>query len=250
MAELLNSFGLGLNVAVIGATGGIGAAVVEALAASSAVDRIFACARAPAGASPKCTPLVLDLLDEPTIADATRTIAAEVENLHLVFITTGLLHDPETGLAPEKSLRALDPERLTRVIQVNAIGPALVAKHFLPLLPRERKSAFAAISARVGSIADNRLGGWHGYRASKAALNMFLRGAAIELARTHPQAICVALHPGTVHTRLSRPFEAGVKEGRLFTPDYSAQEMLSVLNRLTPDQSGGFFAYDGTEIAF
>jgi NAD(P)-dependent dehydrogenase (short-subunit alcohol dehydrogenase family) len=136
-----------------------------------------------------------------------------------------------------------------RLFAVNAIGPALVAKHFVPLLPNEDRCVFAALSARVGSITDNRLGGWYGYRASKAALNMLIKTLAIELARTRPEAICVALHPGTVDTGLSKPFQKGVASDRLFSTDSTAAQLLEVIERLEPDQSGRCFAWDGAEIA-
>jgi NAD(P)-dependent dehydrogenase (short-subunit alcohol dehydrogenase family) len=131
---------------------------------------------------------------------------------------------------------------------VNAIGPALVAKHFLPLLARGRSTAFAALSARVGSISDNRLGGWYGYRASKAALNMLIKTLSIELARTRPEAVCVALHPGTVDTRLSGPFQRSVAPDQLFTPEVSGRHLLRVLERLVPSDSGGCFAWNGKAI--
>ena len=129
------------------------------------------------------------------------------------------------------------------MFSVNAIGPALVAKHLLPLKPRDRPSLFAALSARVGSIGDNRLGGWYGYRASKAALNMLVRTLAIEHARTRPLGICVAIHPGTVDTPLSAPFQAGVPPEKLFTPARSAASLLAVMDRLRPADTGGFFAF-------
>ena len=129
---------------------------------------------------------------------------------------------------------------------MNAVGPALVLKHFVPLLPRRGRSVVAALSARVGSIGDNRLGGWYGYRASKAALNQLLRTAAVELARTHPEAVCVALHPGTVATRLSAPHgKAGL---RVRTPDQAAADLLAVLDGLTPAHTGGFFDADGRAV--
>ena len=121
-------------------------------------------------------------------------------------------------------------------------------KHFLPLMPRDRRAVFAALSARVGSIGDNRLGGWHSYRASKAALNMILKNLSIELARTHPQAVVAGLHPGTVDTALSVPFQKGVAADKLFTADYSASRLLAVLDGLTPADSGGVFAWDGARI--
>ena len=163
----------------------------------------------------------------------------------LIVVATGVLHD---GLQPERSFRQLDAEHLLRDYRVNAMGPALAAKHLLPLMPRDRRAVFAALSARVGSIADNRLGGWHAYRASKAALNMILRNLSVEMARSHPQAVIAGLHPGTVATDLSAPFQKGVAEGKLFTADYSAERLLSVLSNLTPADSGGVFAWDGVRV--
>ena len=133
---------------------------------------------------------------------------------------------------------------------MNAIGPALAAKHFAPRLARDRRAVFAVLSARVASLADNRLGGWYGYRASKAALNMTVRCLAVELARTHPHAVCVALHPGTVATGLSRPFLRGVDPRRLATPAEAAARLLTVIDGLTPADTGGFLAYDGSTIPF
>ena len=168
--------------------------------------------------------------------------------MDLVIVATGLL----TGAAarPERRLADLDPEGLAESFRVNTIGPALVAKAFVPLLPRGRRAVFAVLSARVGSLADNRLGGWYGYRASKAALNMVVRCLAVELARTHPLAVCAALHPGTVETGLSRPFLRGVDPGRLATPAEAAARLLAVVDALTPADSGGVFAYDGRPIPF
>jgi NAD(P)-dependent dehydrogenase (short-subunit alcohol dehydrogenase family) len=137
---------------------------------------------------------------------------------------------------------------MARVFAVNTIGPALVAKHFLPLLPRRGRSAFAAISARVGSIGDNRLGGWHSYRASKAALNMLLRNFAIELARRAPDAVCIGLHPGTVDTALSAPFRSRVAPDRLFTPARSAGHLLRVIEQATVADNGHVLAWDGARI--
>ena len=134
---------------------------------------------------------------------------------------------------------------MRKVFDINTIGPALIAKHFLPKMRKNAKSVFAALSARVGSIGDNRLGGWYSYRASKAAANQIVHGAAIEIGRKRKEAVVVALHPGTVATGLSEPFAA---ERDRFTPAQSAGKMLAVLERLTPDDSGGFFAYDGSPI--
>jgi NAD(P)-dependent dehydrogenase (short-subunit alcohol dehydrogenase family) len=187
----------------------------------------------------------LDLTDPTSI---TAVAAAFDEPLDLVIVATGVLHDAAGG--PEKSLRDLDAARLAHAFAVNAIGPALVAQAFLPKLRTDRKAAFVALSARVGSIGDNRLGGWYGYRASKAALNQLLRTAAIEHARRAPLSVVAALHPGTVDTRLSAPFQRGVAPDRLFTPAFSATALLAVIDRLTPADSGGFFAWDGSPIPF
>ena len=220
---------------VIGASGGIGAAMVRRLEASGRFAVVHALSRSDTG---------FDLEDEDSIA-AAATRVGQGPAPTLVFIATGVLHH---GFEPERSWRALQADHLLRDFRVNAVGPALVARHFLPLLPRDRRAVFAALSARVGSIGDNRLGGWHSYRASKAALNMILRNLAIELARTHPQAVVAGLHPGTVDTGLSEPFQKGVKPEKLFTAESSAERLLAVMDALTPADSGRVFAWDGQPI--
>jgi NAD(P)-dependent dehydrogenase (short-subunit alcohol dehydrogenase family) len=201
------------------------------------------------GAGGRSAWLPLDLEREETIVAAAETIRASVDGLHLAIVATGILHDG-ARLKPEKSWRALDGEAMATAFRLNAIGPALVAKHFLPLLAMGRKSVFAALSARVGSIGDNRLGGWHAYRASKAALNMLIRTLAVELSARNPDALCVGLHPGTVDTALSKPFQANVPAGKLFAPETSARYLLGVLDRLTPANSGSIYAWDGEKIPF
>lgn len=246
----LTSFGPELAVAVVGATGGIGGAFVAALRRRSGVARVLALSRRDPGLDdPKVAWLPLDLESEATIAAAAAEAARRLEALHLVIVASGILHDGE-ALQPERSWRALDGAAMARAFQINATGPALVAKHFLPLLARDRKSAFAALSARVGSIGDNELGGWHAYRASKAGLNMILKTLSIELARRNPRALCVGLHPGTVDTPLSRPFQSSVPQGKLFTDRRAAEALLGVLDGLAPSDSGGLFAWDGSRIAY
>lgn len=235
----------GTTAMVIGANGGIGAALVAAFAASGRYDRIIAAARhAPDTSADRVEYLPIDIADPASIEAA----AARIDTpLTRVIVATGILHDDAAG--PERALRDLDADRLTHLFAINTIGPALALKHFVPLLAKDEPATIACISARVGSISDNRLGGWYGYRASKAALNQIVRTAAIELARTRPYAMCVALHPGTVDTGLSKPFQRGVPAEKLFTPDYSAERLLAVLNDLTPAHSGRIFAWDGAEIA-
>lgn len=225
-----------MRAAVIGASGGIGGALVAALEASGA--EVHALSRA--------GPVPVDITDEASIAAAAQTVA-RAGPLDLAIVATGLLHGG--AVAPEKSVRQLEADTLAAYFAVNTIGPALVAKHFLPLLHKHERGVFAALSARVGSIGDNRLGGWHGYRASKAALNMMIATLAIELARTRPEAICVGVHPGTVATGLSAPFQSGVAADRLFSPERSAAHILEVLAALNPADSGGCFAWDGARIA-
>jgi NAD(P)-dependent dehydrogenase (short-subunit alcohol dehydrogenase family) len=190
-----------------------------------------------------------DLADEQTIAAAAATIAQAGTPLDLVFVATGILHDG-SGAGPEKSFRGIDPSHMAAVLHANLIGPALIAKHMLPLLPRGQRSVFAALSARVGSIGDNRLGGWHSYRASKAGLNMLIRNFSIEMAARAPHSVIVGLHPGTVDSALSRPFQRNVRPEKLFSPEQSAGYLLDVLDRLNPADSGGLFAWDGARIPF
>jgi NAD(P)-dependent dehydrogenase (short-subunit alcohol dehydrogenase family) len=223
---------------VIGAGGGIGAAIAETLESSRRYGKVVQLGRSTAPA--------LDLLDEVSIADAAGWLSGEEGLVQLVFDATGALTLDGTG--PEKSLRDLDPELLARSFAVNAIGPALLMKHFLPLLPKTGRSVFATLSARVGSIGDNRLGGWYGYRASKAALNQLVRTASIELARRKPEAICVALHPGTVRTPMTDGF---TKTGlEVQPPDLAARRLLAVLDGLTPGKSGGFFDHHGEPVSW
>ncbi|HEV7351789.1 MAG TPA: SDR family NAD(P)-dependent oxidoreductase [Brevundimonas sp.] len=220
---------------VIGASGGVGGAVRSWLEASGRFEVVHGVSRRGDG---------IDITDEASVAGLAARLA-DGPPLELVFVATGVLHD---GFEPERSFKAMQAAHLLRDFQVNALGPALLARHLIPLMPRDRRAVFAALSARVGSIGDNRLGGWHSYRASKAALNMILKTLAVELARTHPQAVVAGLHPGTVDTGLSKPFQRGVQPEKLFTADQSAAYLLQVLDGLTPAESGGVFAWDGARV--
>ncbi|WP_426258887.1 SDR family NAD(P)-dependent oxidoreductase [Sphingomonas sp. DC1600-2] len=226
---------------IIGASGGIGAALEAALIEEATFEKVYGFARSRSGAQH------LDLLDETSIAAAAAHVAAGTAPT-LVIVATGLLHAGERG--PEKAMRELDPAWLAETYAINAIGPAMVAKHFLPIMPRTGRAVFAALSARVGSISDNKLGGWHGYRASKAALNMLMRGIAIEEKRRNDRTIVVTLHPGTVDTALSKPFQGNVQAGRLFTPDRAALQLLDTIEELKAPDSGKLFDFEGKEVPF
>ena len=222
---------------MIGATGGIGSAIVNQLRARPMFAEVVSFSRS---SSPP-----VDLSDEASIARAAEAVRADGRAVRIVFDATGVLHDGE-GLQPEKTHGQIDPETMARAFAVNAIGPALLMKHFLPLLPREGKSVFATLSAKVGSIGDNHIGGWYSYRASKAALNQLVRTASVELARRQPQAICLALHPGTVATSLSEPF---AKRGlQVRTPAEAAAGLVDVIERAGPNDNGTFRHADGSTL--
>jgi len=232
----LDSFPAGGLAAVVGATGGVGGSFVDLLRKTERFAEVAALSRR---GDPE-----LEITSEASVEAAARAVAARGLPLRLVVIATGFLHGD--GFSPEKSWRELDPAHMARAFATNAIGPALLIKHFLPMMPRAGKSVFAALSARVGSIGDNRLGGWYSYRASKAALNQLVCTASIELRRRQPEAICVALHPGTVDTRLSAPFP---KPGLdVQSPELAAKHLLDVIDRLDPSASGGFFDHRGERV--
>jgi len=233
------------SAVVVGASGGIGKALVHALAERATHVPIFALSRSASSVPQGVRTLPIDLSDEATVAAAAARVG-EAGPVGLVIVATGLLH--QAGVSPEKSVRALAPTTMATVFAVNTIGPALVAKHFVPLLARRERCVFAALSARVGSIGDNRLGGWYAYRASKAALNQILRTLAIEVARSRPDAIVVGLHPGTVASGLSRPFRPDPTADGVFSPEESAAHLLRVLDGLGADDTGGVFAWDGSQI--
>lgn len=229
----MDSLGSTYKAVIIGASGGIGAALAAALEADARCAGLVRLSRSVDG---------VDVTDETSIARAAGLVRETHGEIDLVFDATGALEIE--GKGPEKALRALDPAVMARQFAVNAIGPALLIKHFSPLLPRNRRAIFATLSARVGSIGDNRLGGWISYRAAKAALNQIVRTAAVEIARTHPQALVLSLHPGTVATRLTTPFRHG--DGT--PPEEAAANLLRVMDQLPASESGTFHAYDGQPV--
>lgn len=220
---------------VFGASGGIGGALVDAIRSAECFAHVVGFSRSTAPA--------IDLLDEASL-EAAAVFATNMGSLRLVIDATGFLHDDHQE--PEKSWRQLDAAKLARSLALNAIGPALIMKHVLPRLPRVGKAVFATLSARVGSIGDNRLGGWYSYCASKAALNQLVRTAAVELARRSPDALCIALHPGTVATTLSAPFGSGGHE--VYTPAEAARHLLAVVDQLNAEANGGFFDWRGEPV--
>lgn len=249
----------GLNsdaqVLIAGASRGIGLALCKALLERDDVAQVWAVARQ------ACTSAELEELaerhgqrlqrvdcdarDEHSLEALTRTVREGCEHLHLVISTLGILH--QDGATAEKALSQLSLAGLQATFATNAFAPILLLKHLLPLL-RKQPATFAALSARVGSIGDNRLGGWYSYRASKAALNQLLHTAGIELKRLNPASTVLAIHPGTTDTQLSKPFQAKVPEGQLFEPAFSAERILEVIGAHGPDDSGSFWAWDNQPI--
>ncbi len=240
-------------VVVVGASGGIGRALLARMEGNDRFELVVGLSRrrpegwtdARIGGGRRRLWLPADLTVEASLAAAASRLRGLGE-AHRIVVATGILHGPD--LQPERTYRALSPEALARAFAINAAGPALAAKHLLPLTPRDAPSLFAALSARVGSLADNRLGGWYAYRASKTALNMLIRTLAIEHVRTRPRGVCVALHPGTVDTPLSAPFQGGVPPERLFTPERAAEALCEVMDGLTAADTGRIFAWDGQPI--
>lgn len=234
---------------VVGASQGIGLEFVRQLLPH--VERLYATYRSPESellainhARLRCLPL--DITDEAQISAVAREIQTETTALHTVINCVGILH--EGSIQPEKSLRQLNAEQLLRYFQINSIGAVLLAKHLQPLLKHGDRAILATISAKIGSIGDNHLGGWYGYRASKAALNMLMRTTAIEYKRTCPRAVVVTLHPGTTDTRLSRPFQRNVPPEKLFPVNRAVRQLLAVLDRLEESDSGEFFSWDGSRL--
>ncbi|MEQ8412573.1 MAG: SDR family NAD(P)-dependent oxidoreductase [Erythrobacter sp.] len=233
------------RAAVWGSSGGIGRALCEGLA-EQGCELVYAGSRGGKGPSGgPFRPFAFDLTDEDSIAAAVE--AMKDEPPEWVIVASGILTLAD-GTGPERSYRHIAAASMIEVFAVNTFGPALIAKHCLRLMPRKERFVFAALSARVGSISDNRIGGWHSYRASKAALNMLLKNYAIEMGRTHSEGVVVGLHPGTVDTVLSEPFQKNLPEGQLTEPGEAAGKLLGVLAGLGPEDSGKVFDYAGREV--
>ena len=238
---------------IVGAGRGIGLGFVRQILATDDIDRLYATYRQLESATEllaitdrRLHCLQMDITDESQIAATIKQIQSETTKLHYMINCIGILHDGE--MQPEKSLRQINSEQLLRYFQVNSIGAMLLFKYIQPLLKHGDRSIIATISAKVGSIGDNQSGGWYGYRASKAALNMFIKTTSIEYKRTCPQAIVVALHPGTTDTKLSLPFQRNVPPEKLFSVDQTVAQLLKVIDKLKSDDSGEFFAWDGSRL--
>lgn len=253
----MKTLGSESNVLVVGATGAIGAAFVRYLANTVGVRRVWAASRQPdspamhtlvEACGNTVSPIPVELTDPPSIQAMAERIGAETPHLHLLINAFGVLHDDQAGIRPEKRLEDLTPEGLLANYQINAMAPALIAKHCLGLLNHKERAVFASLSARVGSISDNSLGGWYAYRMSKAAQNMFTRGMAVECARRARRVICLALHPGTTDSALSAPFQSRVPSGKLFSPAFVAEQLLHHIDQSQPEDSGCFLAWDGQPI--
>jgi NAD(P)-dependent dehydrogenase (short-subunit alcohol dehydrogenase family) len=249
MAAMVNS---NLTTAlIVGASQGIGLEFVRQFLESDRVACVYATYRNPqselltiSDSRLRCLPL--DITEEAQIATVVKEIQTETTALHYVINCVGVLH--EGAMQPEKNLRQLNAEQLLHYFQVNSIGAVLLAKYIQPLLKHSDRSIVATISAKIGSIGDNYLGGWYGYRASKAALNMFMRTTAIEYKRTCPRAIVVTLHPGTTDTQLSRPFQHNVPPEKLFPVERTVGQLLKVLDQLQENDTGEFFSWDGSRL--
>lgn len=245
-----------VNALIVGASQGIGLGFVKKLLHDDRIAQVYATYRQRESAgelielankySDKLICLSLDITEESQIVEVVQRIKAEVNKLHLVINCVGILHDDT--FQPEKSLKQINSENLLRYFQINSIGSILLAKHLLPLFRHRENSVFASISAKLASIGDNEIGGWYGYRASKTALNMFMRTAAIEYGRSCPQTLVVTLHPGTTDTRLSRPFQKNVPPEKLFSVELCVTQLLSVIEQLQEGDSGQFFSWDGSRL--
>jgi len=231
------------NVAIFGSNGAIGSEFVQQLLLNEEVEKIYAISRTPSKHNDKkVISLKCNITDEESLKNSAQIIKKD-NKLDAIIFAAGILHFDSK--MPEKSIRHISIGYMQKVFEINTIAPALVMKEFLPLLKNDKKTIFAAISARVGSISYNQLGGWYSYRASKSALNMLLKSASIEMKRKNKDSVIVGLHPGTVSSDLSKPFQSNVKPKNLFTPEYSVSKLIDVISNLEPNDSGKVFAYDG-----
>jgi NAD(P)-dependent dehydrogenase (short-subunit alcohol dehydrogenase family) len=244
------------TVLVTGATGGLGGAVVRALVDGAGVEKIWAASRRATSDEtdlpddPRVERVGLDVTDPSSIEGLAARVNSADKGLDLLVQTAGLLHDEEIGVAPEKRIEQVELAALSRSFLVNAAGPILLARALLPALRRADSATVVNVSARVGSIDDNQLGGWYAYRAAKAAQNQLTRTLSIELGRRAKSAVVIAYHPGTIDTALSAPFSAHVPAHKLFSPTRAAGHLVDVASAVERRDSGSFFGWDGERIAW
>jgi|TARA_A200000113_G_scaffold219805_1_gene229006 NAD(P)-dependent dehydrogenase (short-subunit alcohol dehydrogenase family) len=235
------------NVAVIGSSGAIGNSISKLLKSEISVESVYNFSRsAISESSEKEKNIYIDIENEDSIIESIKKIPKDIK-FDLIFVATGILHNDE-DIYPEKSIKDISGNKLKKVLMVNTIGPALIGKYFIPFLNKNNKNVFAFLSARVGSISNNKIGGWYSYRASKSALNQIIKNFSIEIKRSNPNSIFVGLQPGTVKSNLSKPFQKNVNSKNLFSPDYSAKKLIDVINNLSIEDTGKLFAWDGEEI--
>jgi len=235
------------NVAVIGSSGAIGNSISKLLKSEISVESVYNFSRsAISESSEKEKNIYIDIENEDSIIESIKKIPKDIK-FDLIFVATGILHNDE-DIYPEKSIKDISGNKLKKVLMVNTIGPALIGKYFIPFLNKNNRNVFAFLSARVGSISNNKIGGWYSYRASKSALNQIIKNFSIEIKRSNPNSIFVGLQPGTVKSNLSKPFQKNVNSENLFSPDYSAKKLLDVINNLSIEDTGKLFAWDGEEI--
>ena len=233
------------SVAVIGSSGAIGKAFIANYLENEAIKNIISFSRSPpSDLNKRVKHYSIDIEDEASIKEASANLNGLV--LDEVIIASGLLHTGDFG--PEKSIKDLKAENILKVFKVNTVGPAIIGKYFLPLLNKNTKSIMAFLSARVGSISENKSGGWYSYRASKSALNQIIKNFSIEIKRSNPNAIIIGLQPGTVESNLSEPFKKNVKKGNLFTAEYSVGMLKEVIDSSVALDSGKLIGWDGQEI--
>ena len=241
------SSGKDLKVCVLGSSGGLGSAFVRNFEKKEGVESVLALSRKKSNIyGSKIKEISIDIESEVSIINASKQI--EQKKIDIIIVATGVLQN--SFLKAEKRISQIEPDAINQIFSVNAVGPILVMKHFLPLMNPDRRSVFAFLSAKVGSITDNKLGGWASYRSSKAALNMLIKTASIEIKRSLPNCIAVSLHPGTVDTNLSKPYQRGVPKDKLFSPDYAVENLLKVIDNLTIADSGCFFSWNGEKLDY
>jgi len=248
--EMLNISNDSIDAIVIGGNGGIGNALVKKLSQLNEIGAVYCCSRKkPNGLPSEANWIPFDITSENSIIEASQNIKRQCQNVRLIIIASGILHDKYANM-PEKSLKDINADYFFEVFKINTLGPILTAKHFTSIFEKQNKTIMCILSARVGSIEDNNLGGWYSYRSSKSAVNMMAKSLSIEMKRKNGDSITALIHPGTVDTALSKPFQSSVAKNKLFTTDKAAESILSVIGGWNNESNGGFFAWNGQKIPF